>query len=540
MADESMDVLEREWAASVIQQTWKAYTDYQWRKWRETHNDGHRNDYDEDEPGVSSGEELLAALDDPVHDDGGFDSTRTIHGVDSAEGSKLSGQGLEEPITTTDSATCRDPTQTAKRIDDDDEHAAIVQARLDSDAKFQTLKAKESVLDLQVQALLQQQQDLEAQQQKLRLFKQQHDKDAKERKKLAKFRAKQCQEIERRRQDEAAKFRVLENMHIIKDVGLDKPKPAKKHNPTTTLTATATMGDGAVAPKMKSYPRLPDLQSKQHPPTDTKEAPLEPKFKPCTKHVISAYAQDLTPLVNGEKPKRVKVDVVKGKPKQKKPSSKVKHVAASEPSTTNQAFDNQFDDLDMPPPITIPKPSATTMIMPKTTAKYTVSATPLTAEIKHVAWATNYTKEFETPLLTMQQDFESTLQSILKPNFKSSTEAPPTNLSTPLSFGPPSFAVPTNTPNNVVAVGSANTMSRRDFLLNKYGKIEQEVVAPTPEVGLSSVTEGPTPTPSTTTNWQYSSDRLQSILAKYKVATSASDIKGSNAQSLIEKYAPRS
>ncbi|RHY23484.1 hypothetical protein DYB30_014298 [Aphanomyces astaci] len=107
----------------------------------------------------------------------------------------------------------------------------VVVAGLEADESYQTLKAKESVLDLQVYMLVQQQQALVAQQQELRVLKSQQERDAKARKQMANLHAKQCQELEARREEETNKFRVLETMAIIKNVDNHPqpiPKPHKK------------------------------------------------------------------------------------------------------------------------------------------------------------------------------------------------------------------------------------------------------------------------------------------------------------------------
>ncbi|RHY07526.1 hypothetical protein DYB25_011748 [Aphanomyces astaci] len=140
----------------------------------------------------------------------------------------------------------------------------VVEARLEADESYQTLKAKESVLDRQVHMLVQQQQALVAQQQKLRVLKSQQERDAKARKKMANLRAKQCQELEARRQEETDKFRALETMAIIKNVDNHPqpiPKPHKKRiQPPGAPTPSLHQHTDVPIPKMKTYPRLPGLQ----------------------------------------------------------------------------------------------------------------------------------------------------------------------------------------------------------------------------------------------------------------------------------------
>ncbi|KAG9398451.1 hypothetical protein AC1031_014634 [Aphanomyces cochlioides] len=396
MKDEERDALEQEWAASVIQKTWKEFTDKQWLKWQQAEENGQQ---DSDDELINA---LDSMLDEPCHSPGQSPaSARSTERTSLPQNSK-STQGAD--------------------YGSHEAELELVRARLAADTKYQSLATKESVLDLQVNALLQQQQQLQLQQQRLKQLKQQQALDAKERKKQAKLRMLQCQEIEARRQEEVAKFRMLENMHIIKDVGIEKPKREPRKSSPAALPAFHD-DDDAVAPivPLKKYNRLPDLPppASKQPQHDAKDH--ADKIKSSEKLTVSCYAQDLTPLVNGEKPKRVKVEPIKkakAKPK-KQAASKVKVVK----------YDNQFDDLEPPPMISIPKATTITTSKPQVQAKYKVPATPLTAEIKHIAWASTYTKELETPLSTLQTDFETTLQSLLKPR---ATISPPTTLTTEL------------------------------------------------------------------------------------------------------------
>ncbi|RHY89793.1 hypothetical protein DYB35_005572 [Aphanomyces astaci] len=191
----------------------------------------------------------------------------------------------------------------------------VVEARLEADESYQTLKAKESVLDLQVHMLVQQQQALVAQQQKLRVLKSQQERDAKARKKMANLRAKQCQELEARRQDETDKFRALETMAIIKNVDNHPqpiPKPHKKRiQPPGAPTPSLHQHTDVPIPKMKTYPRLPGLQGSSHEDfdADTKPKTIADKTSSLSseRKAVACYAQDLTPLVTGNKPRRLKV-----------------------------------------------------------------------------------------------------------------------------------------------------------------------------------------------------------------------------------------
>ncbi|CAK4537038.1 unnamed protein product [Aphanomyces euteiches] len=510
MNDEERDALEQEWAASVIQKTWKEFTDKQWLKWQQ-------ENAQED-----SDDELIHALDSML--DG------------------LANMSLEssQVATSTERTNLRQNCKSTPEGAEDGSHETeleLVRMRLAADTKYQSLATKESVLDLQVNALLQQQQQLQLQQQRLQQLKHQKALDAKERKKQAKLRMQQCQEIEARRQEEVAKFRILENMHIIKDVGMEKPKrEPRKTSPAAALPAFHD--DDAVAPivPLKKYNRLPDLPPPASKPPQHDAKDHAEKIKSSEKLTVSCYAQDLTPLVNGEKPKRVKVEPIKkakAKPKKQAAASKVKLVK----------YDNQFDDLEPPPMISIPKATMTATFKPQVHAKYKVPATPLTAEIKHIAWASTYTKELETPLSTLQTDFETTFQSLLKPKATiSPTTTLTTELETPLTTTNPiatTIQITQTSKQTPQMMPDASTISRRDYLLTKYGKPESfsgGSVPESPSVGIpdsqKSSSDG-----SDGSTWNYSSDRLQAILAKYKVATTATPPAETSTQTLIAKYA---
>ncbi|KAH9091228.1 hypothetical protein LEN26_004895, partial [Aphanomyces euteiches] len=223
----------------------------------------------------------------------------------------------------------------------------------------------------------------------------------------------------------------------------------------------------------------------------------------------------------------------KAKPKKQAAASKVKLVK----------YDNQFDDLEPPPMISIPKATMTATFKPQVHAKYKVPATPLTAEIKHIAWASTYTKELETPLSTLQTDFETTFQSLLKPKATiSPTTTLTTELETPLTTTNPiatTIQITQTSKQTPQMMPDASTISRRDYLLTKYGKPKSfsgGSVPESPSVGIpgsqKSSSDG-----SDGSTWNYSSDRLQAILAKYKVATTATPPAETSTQTLIAKYA---
>ncbi|ETV68299.1 hypothetical protein, variant 2 [Aphanomyces astaci] len=461
----------------------------------------------------------------------------------------------------------------------------VVEARLEADESYQTLKAKESVLDLQVHILVQQQQALVAQQRKLRVLKSQQERDAKARKKMANLRAKQCQELEARRQEETDKFRALETMAIIKNVDNHPqpiPKPHKKRiQPPAAPTPSLHQHTDVPIPKMKTYPRLPGLQGSSHEDfdADTKPKAIADKTSSLSseRKAVACYAQDLTPLVTGNKPRRLKVTGPRNhqphnertrtnKAKGKIPHpSKIKGVMSS---STNERIGNQFDDLDTPPPITIPPFYTHTISSKAPPTKYMMMSTPLTAEIKHIPWASTYSKELETPLSTMQQDF--TLQCILKQHSTTPSSGLSGLTATPVMTGAetsssPSVSLKTTSASAAVpsmtgcsdgklglvptlsiqSNGGGPTVSRRVYLLNKYGKTDADGVAfPTPAIVPNSqpLHTSNNSNPPADPNWQYSSDRLQSILAKYKIATTSSttaEPKQSRAtELLLAKYAP--
>ncbi|ETV68303.1 hypothetical protein H257_15745 [Aphanomyces astaci] len=97
----------------------------------------------------------------------------------------------------------------------------VVVARLEADESYQTLKAKESVLDLQVRML----------QQKLRVAEEPAKARCQSKETNGQPARKMCQELEARREKETDKFRALETMAIIKNVDNHPqpiPKPHKK------------------------------------------------------------------------------------------------------------------------------------------------------------------------------------------------------------------------------------------------------------------------------------------------------------------------
>ncbi|RHY18625.1 hypothetical protein DYB32_010350 [Aphanomyces invadans] len=263
-SDDSTEALEQEWAASIVQHSWRAYTQRQWSTWRQhvtSHGDVNEN--------AASTDQRVRALNvnDQHASNGGDDVVpfrenlvSQLHSLASV--SSVPNNGPLQPLCHDTPPASQTPQQAEPHVDDD-----VVHARLESDALFQSLKAKESVLDLQVNVLLQQQQALEARQQKLRQIKAQKDQEAKERKKLAKLRARECKELEARRQAEAEKFRALETMHIIKTVDAPPAIPKTHQTPVRKRQPIVHVADVTPMPKMKSYAKLPGLQVSQAAPS---------------------------------------------------------------------------------------------------------------------------------------------------------------------------------------------------------------------------------------------------------------------------------
>ncbi|ETV68297.1 hypothetical protein H257_15742 [Aphanomyces astaci] len=604
MVEDSTDALEQEWAASVVQRTWRQYTERQWSNWRTQSAAQENTSSNDDIPPWTSSDELVQALGANSSDNGEEnevvldDATRNCPNSGPSSSVEFDIGVMESqpandimtPPCTGSSFTKVSSVDIPKRGDSSviaipAAGLGVVEARLEADESYQTLKAKESVLDLQVHILVQQQQALVAQQRKLRVLKSQQERDAKARKKMANLRAKQCQELEARRQEETDKFRALETMAIIKNVDNHPqpiPKPHKKRiQPPAAPTPSLHQHTDVPIPKMKTYPRLPGLQGSSHEDfdADTKPKAIADKTSSLSseRKAVACYAQDLTPLVTGNKPRRLKVTGPRNhqphnertrtnKAKGKIPHpSKIKGVMSS---STNERIGNQFDDLDTPPPITIPPFYTHTISSKAPPTKYMMMSTPLTAEIKHIPWASTYSKELETPLSTMQQDF--TLQCILKQHSTTPSSGLSGLTATPVMTGAetsssPSVSLKTTSASAAVpsmtgcsdgklglvptlsiqSNGGGPTVSRRVYLLNKYGKTDADGVAfPTPAIVPNSqpLHTSNNSNPPADPNWQYSSDRLQSILAKYKIATTSSttaEPKQSRAtELLLAKYAP--
>ncbi|KDO25536.1 hypothetical protein SPRG_20658 [Saprolegnia parasitica CBS 223.65] len=278
--DDDTDELEKHWAARVLQQTWRDYTDRQWAKWRALH---------------TTGADDVERARNPTSRTSNHDDDDDASLADDAP------SGSSNPLLSARSASAELSAA----------HEALI-AQLEADPAYQSLAATEVALDDQVHYLQQQQAAVEMQQRQFRLRQLAKEKEEKHRRKLARQRAK---ELARRRAEEEEKFHTLETMAIIRDVDFSKRAPTKKAKPKPR-PAPAMPPPLAVAeipPVMKIYPRLPNLAAapKGTARSATADANEPPPKIDHSKKTIACYAQDLTPLLNGEKPKRVKVALPK-------------------------------------------------------------------------------------------------------------------------------------------------------------------------------------------------------------------------------------
>ncbi|OQR86642.1 hypothetical protein ACHHYP_20467 [Achlya hypogyna] len=472
---EGTEELERHWAARVIQQTWKEYTERQWAAWQRLHGDD-------------------ASLVTFTEGDAG---------------------AVSELCTSGGQVTAR--SDTPGELSDVDE---ALLAKLEADPKYQILAATESALDDQVAILRRQQEAVEMQHHQFQLRQLAKEKEEKQRRKLARLRAK---ELQKRRTEEQEKFHALETMHILRDVDFAKKtpsatkKPKPKPRPAPAVPPPEVMAQAVAAiPTMKIYPRLPNLSGTKSTPRGAPEEKNDVKvLKIDHTKTIAAYAQDLTPLVNGEKPRRVKVATVGTEKRPRK----------SRPEKSKLRVDNQNDDygkyVEPPPSISIP-------IVSKKESKFgsMLSSAPLTAEIKHISWMTTLQKEIDKSL---------------------GYENPPLHLPTAISEFIPQSPLPASTLSPRTPVTAMDNeaalalAARREFLLSKYGKLPAPTKEPAkyagePESGKIAAVEVVA-----FNGTQASTDRLQSILNKYKIASAtATDERGSitpsSTQSLLAKY----
>ncbi|OQR81431.1 hypothetical protein THRCLA_23375 [Thraustotheca clavata] len=450
------DELEREWAARVIQQIWKEYTDHRWSQWRQS----------QEESNPSSSRETCS------------------EGESSAPSSARSIANSSHSIENIGQLT---PAQ------------EVFLAHLESDPLYQTLAATENELDKDVVLLKKQQELVQLQQNQIRARQLAKEREEKERRKLARKRVK---EIQQRRAEEEAKFRELETMQILRDVDFNKrtPHQPKKTRPRPTCAQPKEDFLPLDVPLRKVYPRLPNLGAIK--PTPRAEEEVKP-VKVDYKKTIACYAQDLTPLVKGEKPKRVKHHVPKPK--------KIHKAKRSKPLLS---VSNQLDDIvDIPPPITLPQPA-------KKCSKIS-SSTPLTAEIKSLAWMSALQKEFEQGLLNEPPPMQLPTTTQNFTDYECTSTIMSSMTASPMT---PMVQQPIAQVANTEVEATALLASRREFLMSKYGTIQPSV----PE---------PIQLPNDKSHCGDSTDRLQSILNKYKVVATANDkITPSSTQSLLAKY----
>ncbi|EQC40356.1 hypothetical protein SDRG_02257 [Saprolegnia diclina VS20] len=486
--DDDTDELERHWAARVLQQTWRDYTDRQWAKWRALHT---------------------------TDDDG--DNSRACNSTSSA---RLNSDNDDDESLVDDAPSSgNNPLESARSASADlsAAHEALL-AQLEADPAYQSLAATEVALDDQVHFLQQQQAAVAMQQRQFRLRQLAKEKEEKQRRKLARQRAK---ELAQRRAEEEEKFHTLETMAIIRDVDFSKRAPTKKAKPKPRPAPAMPppLAVAEIAPVMKIYPRLPNLAATTKGTARSAAAEVDeppPKID-HTKKTIACYAQDLTPLLNGEKPKRVKVALPK-KEKHRKPRVSSK---ATKPAPSNQVDEPPFSAVQadvVPPAIRVPKKNEY--------GKSAMTSAPLTAEIKHLSWMTTLQKEFDQVVLQSPSEPPPPLSSFaqsLASTPASSTLSPriPLALGMKGQHNASLLTTTTNAPSaSTDADAHAALAARREFLLGKYGKSQ------TPDQPLVADT----------------TDRLQSILNKYKAVTSSvaddrTSITPSSTQSLLAKYA---
>ncbi|GLD97365.1 hypothetical protein PINS_up006049 [Pythium insidiosum] len=375
--------------------------------------------------------------------------------------------------------------------------------------KLSRLVQTEKRYQSQLELLRQHQELLQRQRQEIEMRRKANEEVLARERQLARLRRKHFKQLMGQRQ-EAEKLRELQlTTSSATPRDTDKPPASSKRRPRVHAKKPASSMPGVILDpdQLKACPIPPPMPAKPSNKDEvkgSKAAALAEKAAQAFRRqqrqrMVSCYAQDLTPLVHGSKPKKLPVPTAVHAPsaklnqpskpvRLKKTPSKIRLVPLDNhlPTvTSNQALEGQVE-------------SSLRVLIPRRSFPSS-QPTPLTAEIKPVAWMFDLAKDVlpSAPSPAINQASSATQQEPLAtivetPERPSLLAAPVTRAAlAPLSSEPSTPVRFEWTPNSSTATIATTTAP----------------AAPAP-------TSAAVPTG----KWEYSSERLASLLAKYSIS----------------------